>query len=103
SMIFFGEIDYKGLVALYLVFHLYHTVFNIALNLYERPLTFILHTKFFFFILVLLKYLYNVEIIPIFLWISVIYMTINCLIALYRIFGALNEMDAADHAAMDDR
>ena len=71
SMIFFGEIDYEGLVALYLVFHLYHTAFNIALNLYQRPLAFIIHTKFFFFILVLIKYLYNIEIIPIFCAISI--------------------------------
>ena len=103
SMIFFGEIDYPGLVALYLVFHLYHTVFNIALNLYQRPLKFILHTKFFFFWLVLIKYLYNIDIIPIFLWISVIYMVINCLIAQVRIFGVLKEIDVSDKAAMNGK
>ncbi len=90
SLIFFGGVNYPGLVAAYIVLHLYHTVFNIVLNFYHRSFTIVLHTKFLFFILVILKYLFNYDILPIFFIASIIYMIISCVFGMLRIFDALD-------------
>ncbi|MBW1709635.1 MAG: CDP-alcohol phosphatidyltransferase family protein [Deltaproteobacteria bacterium] len=93
SIIFFGDINYQGLTAAYITLYLYHTAFNIVLNFYQRPFVFVIHTKFIFFFLVLLKYLFNFDILPIFFVISTAYMAVSCVFGMLRIFDALDFSD----------
>jgi len=90
SIIFFGDVHYPGLVAAYIALHLYHTAFIIVLNYYQRSFTFVIHTKFIFFILVLLKYLFQFDLLPIFFIVSIVYMAIMCVFGMLRIFDALD-------------
>ena len=102
SIIFFGDISYTGWMAAYLVLHLYHTAFNIVLNFYQHPFAYVFPTKFLFFILVLLKYLLNFDILPIFFMVSITYMAISCIFGMLRIFDALDTSDALIKTSISD-
>ncbi len=101
TLIFLGNESNPGLVATYIVVYLYLTIFVVVLNLTGTQLPWIIRTKYFLFLFVFMKYWFEIDVLQIFLAVSIIYMAAHSAFAVIRLFRRLDEIEAEEDALAD--